>query len=149
MSIEMIHKTLIPLSHALLWGIGMMGAIYGTEFYDLSTFSKETVYLYAAGLVYLIFLVEVALVFTDIGYCHHDKPFSGKVFKTVGLLFLNIALTVITGAIYAKNGNELFLVLMTGIMSWLKYKTVSISNNVEAYYKIIGRSYTPNKLNIK
>lgn len=127
-------ERIIPVAHALLWLSGIWFALWGTEFFDLKKSSVEARNTYALALVYIVFLIEVALSYLDIGYSNTDKSFNAKGYKSFGWLILNIVITIICSALYISMKIPFYLIVMAVMSSLLKYRSVFMARNAESYY---------------
>lgn len=143
-------NNLIPLAHALLWIVGLLFTLWGMDIFDMSDSANEVKNAYSIGLVYVLFLVEIGLSFIDIGYYYSENSFSSKVFKTVGWMVGDIAMTIVFTALYVGNKTSIFLFLMIFATALLKYISVYMSRNVGTYFALgtLKRNYThrPNKI---
>jgi hypothetical protein len=143
-------NNLIPVAHALLWIMGLLFTLWGMDIFDMTESSDEVKNAYSIGLVYVLFLVEIGLGFIDIGYNYKEYSFSSKVFKTVGLMVGDIAMTIVFTALYVGNKTFTFLLLMILATALLKCVSVYMSRNVGTYFALnaLKRNYThrPNKI---
>ena len=145
------HEVVVPIVHALIWAVGLAVAIFGAEFYVKDVSVPTVRNLYAAALVYVIFLLEIALTFIDIGIYHEDKSFKSNISLEWGLLAFNVVLTIIIGGLYLKYNNVVLLMMLVVVMSYLKYKIVKISNCIDGFF-VAGStrlSFTPTDLQVK
>lgn len=133
MTEETIHHTWIPVSHALLLGIGLLLGLFGTIYLKGMSYSEQFLYLYNAFLVFGVFLIEVALTFMDMACVYSQKRIKGQVFWVLFRLFLIIPLVLALSAVYYKCPSNWLLLFIIVTISWLKWEIVHLGNNMEKF----------------
>ena len=148
MTLERIHHTIIPISHAVLWGIGVLLGLFGTLFLEKETeYSNCILYLYNAHLIYVVFLFEVALTFMDMACEYSKKRIRGSVFWVLFRLFIIIPFIYIFSVLYYKYGHYGMLFLVVGVMAWLKWEIVHFGNNMRLFViEVEGINIVSNRL---
>lgn len=134
MTLKRIHHTIIPILHAVLWGIGVLLGLFGTSFLGKVIGNSEIIlYLYNAHLVYVVFLLEVALTFMDMACEYEKKRIRGSVFWVLFRLFLIIPAIYVFSVLYYIFEHYWMLFLVIGIMAWLKWEIVHLGNNMKQF----------------
>ncbi len=125
----------IPLAYSLLWIIGLSVTLYLTLFNTkLSGADVEIQTVFKCGVVFILFLWEIVFGFLDIADFHSNKQFNSKVFKTMGYILGDIALTIVLVVCYITLKQMFFLIFFFFTIAFLKYIYVYMTKNVETYF---------------
>ena len=128
-----IHTRLIPIGYAGIWAIGLIASVFGIPIFDNDAHSDKFLYLHAAYCVFVIFLGEVVLSLMDTAAVHEDDRFKGTIFWLFARLFIIIILTLLVSCFYYEYESNWILVLLAGIMCWLKWEIAHLNNNTDEY----------------
>lgn len=137
----------IPLAYSLLWIIGLSLTSYLTLVETkLSMARIEIQTVFKFGIVFVLFLWEIVFKFMEIGHSHANQQFSSKVFKTMGYILGDIALTIVLVVSYVVLGQPAFLFFFLLTTAFLKYIYVYMSRHIRTY--IIPKTiHRPNSIN--
>lgn len=142
---ETIHRTWIPISHAVLWGVGLLVGVYGSSILGLSDCADNVQVVFSVIIVYAAFVYEACMSYFDLACQNSNTPFTENILKKFGAMLFNVATTIICIILYLKYDSLYVLMVVVLLMSWLKYMTVSVNNNMEKYM-YTARIYKSNKL---
>lgn len=136
----------MPLAYSLLWAAGLIITSYLTlTKTKLSYTNSEFQTVIKFGIVFALFLLEIALRFMNISYIHSNKHFSSKVFKTMGYIIGDITIALILAALYVVLKQPVYLLCIIATSAILKYIYVNVSQNVGTYFA--ENTYKPNHIN--
>lgn len=144
--LKFYKERVIPIAHALLWLSGIWFALWGITLFNLEKWSGAEKNTFTLASVYIIFLLEVALSYLDIGYSETNKDFNAKGYKAFGWFIINMVVTFICGVCYTQTDNVSFLIIMAIMSSLQKYRSVFMAKNTEVYYahKDKDKTFTSN-----
>jgi len=144
-----IHTRCIPIGYAVIWGIGLVLSLFGLSILNDNNHSTEFIYLFSAYCVFLIFLGEVVLSFIDTAAIHEKDRIKGNVFWIFARFFIIIISTILVSFLFYEFKYSLLLLLLVGIMCWLKWEIAHLNNNMSEYViKEEGLTIIANNLKI-
>lgn len=145
-----IHTRYIPIGYAFIWGIGLVLSLFGLSIFNDNNHSVKFIYLFSAYCVFLIFLGEVFLSFVDTASIHEKDRIKGTVFWLFARFFAIIILTLVVSFCFYEFEQSWLLLLLVGIMCWLKWETSNLNNNMDKYViKEEGLKFIANRFKIQ
>ena len=129
------HELVVPLIFVALWVAGLTLTIINPKLPYLNASNPCSVILSSLVCIYVVFVLEVFVTFTDINYVYRPYKAGKYLWKiTYARILPNIALTILAFVWYYHHQSVFWLIPFVALSSIIKWREVWLANNGETVF---------------
>lgn len=129
------HELVVPLIFVALWVAGLTLTIINPQLPCPNADNPCPSVLSNLACIYVIFIIEVFVTFTDINYVYRPYKAGKYLWKIVYARILpNIALTILAFIWYYHHQTDCWLIPIVALSAIVKWREVWLANNGETVF---------------
>ena len=129
------HELVVPLIFVALWVAGLTLTIINPQLPCLDASNPCSAILSSLACIYVVFIIEVFVTFTDINYVYRPYMAGKYLWKMVYARILpNIVLSILAFAWYYHHQRGFWLIPFVALSAIIKWREVWLANNGETVF---------------